>query len=395
MAKSSLLNPIRSRFFARQRASVPFITSVVTLGLFVDTLNYSLVLSVFPFRLEYLGYNNVSALNGWLLFIYVRSMVPFCDSPLRDYGVSLHIHHPLQSGALVLATPPIAALSEYLRSRRSIMLGGLFSLFLSQLLLMEARTFAVMCVGRLFEGISSSAVLTAGLALICDTTPEKDIGSQMGVVMVGVPLGTLLGPPVGGALYARWGYRAPFVFGMIFTALDLVGRVLVIEGGLPHQDKSHENEANDLAEKVANTPGEPQGQTPIPSKDSGSLTAAEQSEFPSPSMLDNTTNQPHRRTSDASILHVFWRFMITPRPLVVFLVVFFCSAAFLAADVTIPLHTQEVWGLNSTKVGLVFIAAIIPTLICRYPPSTRVQLDNDLSFTSFTPCRLPLRQDRP
>jgi hypothetical protein len=112
---------------------------------------------------------------------------------------------------------------------------------------------------------------------------------------------------------------------MIFTALDLVGRVLVIEGGLPHQDKSHENEANDLAEKVANTPGEPQGQTPIPSKDSGSLTAAEQSEFPSPSMLDNTTNQPHRRTSDASILHVFWRFMITPRPLVVFLVVFFCS----------------------------------------------------------------------
>jgi hypothetical protein len=71
-------------------------------GLFVDTLNYSLVLSVFPFRLEYLGYNNVSALNGWLLFIYVRSMVPFCDSPLRDYGVSLHIHHPLQSGALVL-----------------------------------------------------------------------------------------------------------------------------------------------------------------------------------------------------------------------------------------------------------------------------------------------------
>jgi hypothetical protein len=103
---------------------------------------------------------------------------------------------------------------------------------------------------------------------------------------------------------------------MIFTALDLVGRVLVIEGGLPHQDQSHENEANDLAEKVANTPGEPEGQTPIPSKDSGSLTAAEQSD---------TTNQPHRKTSDASILHVFWRFMITPRPLVVFLVVFFCS----------------------------------------------------------------------
>lgn len=40
---------------------------------------------------------------------------------------------------------------------------------------------------------------------------------------------------------------------------------------------------------------------------------------------------------------------------------------FVASDVTIPLHMQEVWGLNSTKVGLVFIAAIVPTTICKYP----------------------------
>lgn len=100
--------------------------------------------------------------------------------------ISSYIYYPLQSGVIVLgnafpfkayvnapltstlpsATPPIAALSEYLRSRRSIMIGGLFTLLLSQLVLMEARSFAVMCVGRLLEGISSSAVMTAGLALM-------------------------------------------------------------------------------------------------------------------------------------------------------------------------------------------------------------------------------------
>jgi len=47
-----------------------------------------------------------------------------------------------------------------------------------------------------------------------------------------------------------------------------------------------------------------------------------------------------------------------------------------------PLHTQEVWGLNSTKVGLVFIAAIIPTMICRYPVAIKVQPDNP-SFPMF------------
>lgn len=39
----------------------------------------------------------------------------------------------------------------------------------------------------------------------------------------------LIGPPIGGALYTRFGYRAPFIFSEIFTVLDLVGRLLVIE----------------------------------------------------------------------------------------------------------------------------------------------------------------------
>jgi len=138
---------------------------------------------------------------------------------------------------------------------------------------------------------------------------------------------SLLGPPVGGALYARWGYRAPFVFGMIFTALDLVGRVLVVEG-LPHQvqDQSHENEVKN---KKAPMPGETQSRTLSLSQNSGSLSTADQSELPRPSTPDNSpstgTSQPHRKTGDAPILSVFWRFMTTPRPLVVFLVVFFCS----------------------------------------------------------------------
>jgi hypothetical protein len=38
---------------------------------------------------------------------------------------------------------------------------------------------------------------------------------------------SLIGPPVGGALYGRLGYKAPFAFGITFTTVDLVGRVLV------------------------------------------------------------------------------------------------------------------------------------------------------------------------
>lgn len=39
----------------------------------------------------------------------------------------------------------------------------------------------------------------------------------------------LVGLPLGGALYGRWGYHAPFYFGIIVTFIDLISRLLVIE----------------------------------------------------------------------------------------------------------------------------------------------------------------------
>jgi DHA1 family solute carrier family 18 vesicular amine transporter 1/2 len=39
----------------------------------------------------------------------------------------------------------------------------------------------------------------------------------------------LVGPPTAGALYGRWGFRGPFIFGIIITCVDLVARLLIIE----------------------------------------------------------------------------------------------------------------------------------------------------------------------
>lgn len=66
----------------------------------------------------------------------------------------------------------------------------------------------------------------------------------------------MIGPPVGGALYSRFGYRGPFVFGLVATVVDLAGRLLVIERKsalfwgldptiLPSQNAVDENENQD------------------------------------------------------------------------------------------------------------------------------------------------------
>ena len=39
----------------------------------------------------------------------------------------------------------------------------------------------------------------------------------------------LIGPPVGGALYNRFGFRGPFIFGILVSVADLLGRILLIE----------------------------------------------------------------------------------------------------------------------------------------------------------------------
>ncbi|KAF7798599.1 hypothetical protein EIP86_009821 [Pleurotus ostreatoroseus] len=47
--------------------------------------------------------------------------------------------------------------------------------------------------------------------------------------MTGLSLGILIGPPVGGGLYSKFGFRGPFILSIIITAVDLIGRLFIIE----------------------------------------------------------------------------------------------------------------------------------------------------------------------
>ena len=84
-------------------------------------------------------------------------------------------------------------------------------------------------MARIIQGVSSTFVWTVGLALLCDTTPETRVGQQLGLAMAGLSAGVVLAPPIGGALYQRLGFNAPFIFSIGIVLIDLAGRLLVIE----------------------------------------------------------------------------------------------------------------------------------------------------------------------
>jgi hypothetical protein len=94
---------------------------------------------------------------------------------------------------------------------------------------MLAPVYWLMALARIIQGVSSTFVWTVGLALLCDTTPESRVGQQLGLAMTGLSAGVVVAPPIGGALFQKLGFHAPFIFSIGIVLIDLLGRLLVIE----------------------------------------------------------------------------------------------------------------------------------------------------------------------
>ncbi|KAG6371621.1 MFS general substrate transporter [Boletus reticuloceps] len=339
------------------RSSVPFITAgayvnlvipdhpliqpapVVGVGITTDLLVYSIIIPVIPFQLEHLGFHSVSARTGWLLFAYV--------SP----------------------TIPIAVFAEKSSSRRTPLVIGLLALLGAQVLLMEAPNYPLMAIARFLQGISSSVVWVVGLALLCDTAPEQHVGRQLGFAMTGLSIGLVVGTPAGGALYTRFGFRAPFIFGEICTLVDLFLRFLIIERdvalkwGYDPATGKNVNITTDL--EASSTPHD--ATVPSASKPSDPASVDPKQE---PSTLDSPTPADIPSTSEIPLVReplplliVIHQLGHTPRAVVALFMSLIYGTVMTMQEPSLPLHLQAVWNYNSAKVGLVYMAGLVPALI--------------------------------
>ncbi|TFK26563.1 MFS general substrate transporter [Coprinopsis marcescibilis] len=311
----------------RWRASVWFTTLVVGSGIAIDLLVYSIIIPVIPFQLELIGYSDVSALSGWLLFAF--------------------------SGGLLISTFPIAHVSEKYNDRRWLLIIGFIILIGSLVMMMEAPNYAVMCVARVLQGIGSSFLWVVGLALLADAVPEQLIGQQLGLAMMGMPLGMTLGPPLGGALYSRFGFRGPFVFGIVVSAVDLCGRILVIERKDSVQWGFDPHVLPSKGTKEATNFDDPE------SKERPAAGIDKVSDL-SLSTLEPKEDGPIRKVS---LVKTIWTLCKNRRALAAFLVTLVYGVLLSSMEPSVPVHLKEAWGLDSKSVGLVFIAAVVPTLI--------------------------------
>ncbi|THH30179.1 hypothetical protein EUX98_g4004 [Antrodiella citrinella] len=309
------------------RSSIWFVTSVVTLGITTDLLVYSMLIPVFPFRLQKLNYSDVSGLVGWLLFAY--------------------------SAGLVATTPPIAFLSErYINRQHPLLLGQVF-LMGSQVLLMEAPTYWVMILARVLQGISSSVIWVVGLAMLCDTVPEAAIGTQLGIAMSGVSLG------------------GPFIFGIIVTFVDSVGRLLIVErkdallydlDNWATKEAVEDVKKQDSEQTLELSPAIVLTEIPL-----SSPSTAIDVDIAEP--VVTRTNSPkvqeekiHVVAPRHTVLGVLGILMRSSRAVSALLITLLFGIIYTSQEPTLPLHLQAIWGLSSARIGVIYIAAVVPTL---------------------------------
>ncbi|KAL4265134.1 Major Facilitator Superfamily Vesicular Transporter [Pleurotus pulmonarius] len=288
---------------ANWRSSYWFVTAVVGLGILTDLLLYSVAISVMPFHLERLGYTSASSLTGWLLFAY--------------------------SAGVVISTVPTAMLSEP-----------------SQVMLMEAPNYLAMVVARLLQGLSSSVIWVVGLALLCDCTPKEVIGRQIGIVMMGFSLGIILGPPLGGLLYDRFGFRGPFVLGIAVAFFDLICRLLIVEP----KSKS----LTCMGPINATTTSS----QPVPITESTIVSVVQITNDPKRA---RPPFQWHLAQSKPSMLTQ--KLAKAPRTLSALFVMVTNGLASGTIEPALPLRLQDIWDLNSTHAGVVFIGGLAPSLL--------------------------------
>ncbi|KIJ51850.1 hypothetical protein M422DRAFT_223517 [Sphaerobolus stellatus SS14] len=327
------------------RSHVWFVTTVVFLGIFTDIFFYAVAIPVVPFRLESLGYKNASALTGWLLFAF--------------------------SGGLVLSTPPISWFSEKISSRRMPMLLGLLGLIGAQIMFMLAPVYWLMALARVLQGISSTVVWTVGLSLLSDSCPKSKLGQHLGIAMSGISTASVLAPPIGGALYDKLGFHAPFIFSLGVVTLDIAGRMLVIE----------RKDALKWGIDPAAEP-DPGSATPASTEDKDAATVAEEggtatsNEFQEkPSEKDATgaiiahgvsdslpedTAEQVRRLSFMEVLGVIFR---SKRALAAIFNALLYGISYTAQEPTFPLRLQDAYGQSPLKVGILYIPIVIPTLL--------------------------------
>ena len=180
------------------RSSRAVAVVLVTCATFIDIIAYSIAVPVLPDLSRRLG---ATPTTIGLLF--------------GSFGVTL-----------LAVSVPMGAVSDRV-GRRLPLVGGMIALAAASALFAVAQTLPWLFAARMVQGAADGVTWVVGFALIADLYGPDDRGRVMGYVMSGTSVALLIGPSIGGWLYALGGIALPFAFLAAVSVLCGVGFALI------------------------------------------------------------------------------------------------------------------------------------------------------------------------
>jgi len=95
--------------------------------------------------------------------------------------------------------------------RRLIMCTGALIWSAATLLTAVTHNFAELMIRHTLVGVGEATFVAIAPSFLADLHPENRRGRVLSVFYLAIPVGTAMGYLLGGALAARWGWRAPFL----------------------------------------------------------------------------------------------------------------------------------------------------------------------------------------
>ncbi|KAI7902391.1 major facilitator superfamily domain-containing protein [Cokeromyces recurvatus] len=303
--------------FLRFRSSNLYILATVSMSLFTDMIVYSIIVPIMPFIIDALEHGQSP-----------NSENPY-NKEITDGGnVSKETGSLLALFAvgLLVGSPILGYLADRLEHRRWPMVTGILGLLGATFLFLFANSYWELYLARFLQGLSDACVWTLGMCLIADTFPIEVLGTQMGRVLLFHSIGLVCGSPIGGTLYQSVGYKAPFILCICLAGIDLILRLLVVE---------RRNQPPEWFENDATT-----------------------------NKLTVTTNTlvDHENQKEKKKITVF-QLLRQHRLLAGLLLAFANGCVYNVFEPTLTVRLSTEWGYNSSQIGLVFLAQVIPTFI--------------------------------
>ncbi|KAI0129025.1 major facilitator superfamily domain-containing protein [Xylariales sp. AK1849] len=312
----------------RWRSNTFFIIATVALGLFTDLFLYGLVVPILPFMLR------------------DRFSIP--EDEIQSY-VSLLL--AVYAGVQLFFSVPIGWLADRTKSRQAPFLSGLAALLAGTVLLAFGQSIATLVVARCLQGLSAAVVWTIGLAMVLDTVGTENLGKTMGSIFSIISVGDLLAPVLGGVLYDKTGYGGVFGLATAILALDFIMRLLMVEKKTAAKhDTSLVDGATNPREHDTRNDGDQE--TPEATEEDALLPSRKEDPY-------KIRHKPGKLLRSVPIIYCFRN----PRLLTALFLSFFQATLLGVFDATVPTEAQDLFGFNSLKAGLLFIALNVPYLI--------------------------------